>query len=57
MDSHLIGETAAVATAVLWATCSILFASAGRRIGALSVNAYRIVIAVALDRLRHRRTA
>lgn len=45
---HLIGETAAVGTAALWTTCSILFASAGRRIGALSVNAYRILMAVAL---------
>jgi drug/metabolite transporter (DMT)-like permease len=53
MDSHLIGETAAVATAILWATCSILFASAGRRIGALGVNAYRIVMAVALLGVTH----
>ena len=48
MTAHLIGETAAVCTAALWTTCSILFASAGKRIGALSVNAYRIVMAVAL---------
>jgi drug/metabolite transporter (DMT)-like permease len=48
MTSHLIGETAAVCTAALWTTCSILFAAAGRRIGALSVNAYRIAMAVAL---------
>jgi drug/metabolite transporter (DMT)-like permease len=48
MTSHLIGETAAVCTAALWTTCSILFASAGKRIGALSVNAYRIAMAVAL---------
>jgi drug/metabolite transporter (DMT)-like permease len=46
MGSHLIGETAAVVTAGLWTACSVLFESAGRRIGALSVNAYRIVIAV-----------
>jgi len=31
-------------TALLWTTCSILFASAGRRIGALSVNAWRILV-------------
>jgi drug/metabolite transporter (DMT)-like permease len=48
MTSHLIGETAAVSTAALWTACSILFASAGRRIGALSVNAYRIAMAVGL---------
>lgn len=49
----VIGETAAVATAVLWTACAILFASAGRRIGALSVNAFRIVMAVALLTLAH----
>jgi drug/metabolite transporter (DMT)-like permease len=48
MASHLIGETAALCTAALWTTCSILFAAAGRRIGALSVNAYRIAMAVVL---------
>ncbi|MBD3237687.1 MAG: EamA family transporter [Candidatus Eisenbacteria bacterium] len=48
MPAHLIGELAALGAAVLWTTCSILFASAGRRIGALSVNAFRIVIAVIL---------
>lgn len=46
--SHLIGETAAVCTSVLWTVTSIFFASASRRIGALSVNAYRIVVAVLL---------
>jgi len=53
METHLIGETAAVVTAVLWATCSVLFAAAGRRIGALSVNAYRIIMAVLLLGLAH----
>jgi drug/metabolite transporter (DMT)-like permease len=48
MTSHLIGETAALCTSALWTACSILFASAGRKIGALSVNAYRIVMAVGL---------
>ena len=46
--SHLIGETAAVCTSVLWTLTSVFFASASRRIGALSVNAYRIVVAVIL---------
>jgi drug/metabolite transporter (DMT)-like permease len=53
MDSHLIGETAAVVTAALWTSCSILFASAGRRIGALSVNAYRIIMAAVLLSITH----
>jgi drug/metabolite transporter (DMT)-like permease len=51
--SGVIGETAAVTTAVLWTACAILFASAGRRIGALSVNAYRIVMAVVFLSLAH----
>ncbi len=45
---HLIGETSAVCTSVLWTITSVFFASASRRIGALSVNAYRIVVAVIL---------
>ncbi len=40
-----VGESAAVVTSVLWTTCSILFAASGKRIGALSVNAYRIILA------------
>jgi len=46
MDASLLGETAAVVTAILWTTCSILFASAGKRIGALSVNSIRLFMAV-----------
>jgi drug/metabolite transporter (DMT)-like permease len=46
MEPQLIGESAALITAVLWTTCSILFAYAGKRIGALSVNAIRIIMAV-----------
>jgi drug/metabolite transporter (DMT)-like permease len=53
MGSHLIGETAALVTAALWTSCSILFASAGRRIGPLSVNAYRIVMASMLLGITH----
>ena len=48
MESHLTGETAALCTSVLWTTCSILFASAGKRIGALSVNALRLIAALSL---------
>lgn len=53
MGSHLVGETAALVTAALWTTCSILFASAGRRIGPLSVNAYRIVMATVFLGVTH----
>ena len=48
MTTAPIGEIAALAVSLLWTTCSILFAAAGRRIGALSVNAYRIIMAVGL---------
>jgi drug/metabolite transporter (DMT)-like permease len=43
-----VGEIAAVVVSMLWTTCSIFFAAAGRRIGALSVNAYRIAMAVGI---------
>lgn len=46
MVQELLGESAALITAVMWTTCSILFAYAGKRIGALSVNAIRIIMAV-----------
>ncbi len=46
MDSHFIGETAALATSCLWTFSSILFTTASRKIGPLSVNAYRVVMAV-----------
>jgi len=48
MDANLIGEAAALATATLWTFNTLLFTSASKKIGPLSVNAYRIVIAVAL---------
>ena len=38
--------TAAVTTSCLWTFSSLLFASAGKRIGSFSVSAYRILIAV-----------
>jgi drug/metabolite transporter (DMT)-like permease len=49
----LLGEGAAVMTSVLWTICSILFASAGKRIGVFSVNAYRIVMAAGLLSAAH----
>ena len=48
MDSEVIGESAAVAASFLWTASSIFFTSAGKRIGWLSINAYRTVIAIAL---------
>jgi len=53
MDPNLIGETAAIVTAGLWTINSILFASAGKKIGSISVNAYRILIAVCLLGITH----
>ncbi len=53
MDSHFIGQTAALVTSCLWTVNSIFFTEAGRRIGALSVNAYRIVMATALLAITH----
>ncbi len=40
-----VGEIFALSTAICWAAGSLLFAFATRRIGALSVNAFRIPIA------------
>lgn len=42
----MIGESAALATSCLWTVSSLFFTSAGRKIGSLSLNAYRTVIAV-----------
>ncbi len=53
MNDYLLGGSAAIATAILWSGNSILFAAAGKRIGALSVNAYRIVVAALLLGLAH----
>jgi drug/metabolite transporter (DMT)-like permease len=46
MDANLVGEAAALATAALWTFGTLLFTTASRKIGPLSVNAYRIVMAV-----------
>ena len=48
MESHLIGEAAALAVSFLWTFCSLFFTAAGKRIGALNVNAIRIMMAAAL---------
>ncbi len=53
MDLSLIGETAAVITSCLWTVSSLFFTSAGKRIGSLSVNAYRTLIAVCFLVITH----
>ncbi len=53
MDQNLVGQTAAIITSTLWTFNSLLFTSAGKRIGSLSVNAYRIIIAVCLLATAH----
>jgi len=48
-----MGESVAILTSCLWAGSSILFTSAGRRIGFFSVNAYRSAMAVGLLACAH----
>ena len=48
MDLYLIGAAAAVLTSGLWTINAVLFTSAGKRIGAISVNAWRILFAFLL---------
>jgi len=43
-----LGEIAALATAVCWSLSSIVFTAAGKRIGALQVNLYRLPVAILL---------
>lgn len=47
MQSHL-GELAALTTAVCWTFTAVAFESAGKKVGSLSVNIIRLVIAFAL---------
>lgn len=53
MDLNFVGETAAVVTSCLWTVNSLFFTSAGKRIGALSVNAYRTIMAVGFLLITH----
>ena len=48
LGSSLLGESAALLTSCLWTFGSLLFTSAGRRIGSFSLNAYRTTIAIGL---------
>lgn len=49
----MLGQFAALLTSCLWTFNSILFAKAGKKIGSLSVNAIRIVFAVAFLAITH----
>lgn len=53
MDSNLVGQIAALATACVWTFSSILFTESVRKIGSLSLNAYRIVAAVGFLGVTH----
>jgi drug/metabolite transporter (DMT)-like permease len=53
LDSNLVGESAAILTSCLWTGSSILFTSAGKRIGFFSVNTYRCAMAVGLLSCAH----
>jgi drug/metabolite transporter (DMT)-like permease len=53
MAIQILGEAAAVTTSTLWTGNSILFTAAGKRIGPISVNAIRIVLAVVLLSVTH----
>jgi drug/metabolite transporter (DMT)-like permease len=53
LDPKIVGETAAVVTSCLWTIATLFFFSAGKRIGSLSVNAYRIIMGVGFLVLAH----
>jgi drug/metabolite transporter (DMT)-like permease len=53
LDSALFGENAALLTSFLWTISSIFFTSASKRIGWLSVNAYRLLLAIGLVSITH----
>jgi drug/metabolite transporter (DMT)-like permease len=48
------GHLAGLATSLLWTGTSIFFTSAGRRIGPVAVNVFRIMVAIVLLGLTHR---
>ena len=48
METQFVGESAAIFVSLMWTVCSILFAAAGKRLGILSLNAYRTVMALIL---------
>ena len=48
MELYLVGAAAALLTSALWTINAVLFTSGGRKIGAVSVNAWRIILALGL---------
>jgi len=48
MELYHIGAAAAILTSALWTVNAVLFTSAGKKIGAISVNAWRILFALIL---------
>lgn len=48
MELYHIGAIAAILTSALWTVNAVLFTSAGKKIGAISVNAWRILFALIL---------
>lgn len=48
LDPSTLGESAAILTSCCWTFGSLVFTSAGKRIGSFSVNAYRIIMAIGL---------
>lgn len=53
LNPSILGETAAVVTSCLWTASSLYFTTAGKRIGSLSVNAYRTLMAVGFLVIAH----
>ncbi|MDD5503488.1 MAG: DMT family transporter [Candidatus Thermoplasmatota archaeon] len=53
MDASLVGQLAALVVSLLWTLCPLFFAAASMRIGALSVNAIRMVFAGLLLSIAH----
>jgi drug/metabolite transporter (DMT)-like permease len=53
MAPSLIGESAALFAALLWTANAILFSAAGKRIGSVGVNAFRILVAVLFLAVTH----
>jgi len=56
MAPEQIGVAAGLATSLFWVVSAVAFTAAGRRLGALSVNAWRLVFAVVLLGATHRLT-
>ncbi len=48
MESQFVGESAAIFVSLMWTICSLLFAAAGKRLGILSLNGYRTIMALSL---------